>query len=148
MKILIATDGSEFSDAAVEECCRIITGPEGTQVKVMSTYHEVVPIDNFAQSAEYAKELEQKEHGHAEAIAGRAADRIRECHPGVEITEQVSVGAADRSIIESAEEWGADLVVIGSHGRGFWGRLLVGSVTDAVVHHAPCSVLVVRKKSI
>ena len=37
-----------------------------------------------------------------------------------------------------------DLIVVGSHGRGFWGRLL-GSVSDGVVHHAPCSVLVVRK---
>ena len=48
-------------------------------------------------------------------------------------------------IIELAREWGADLIVVGSHGRGFWGRLL-GSVSTGVVHHAPCSVLVVRKR--
>jgi len=148
MKILLATDGSEFSDAAVEECCRIIGRPEGTQVKVVSTYREVVPIDNFAQSADYARELERAEHERSETFATRAASRIRECYPdpGIDVSTQVAIGSPDRSIIEAAEEWNADLIVIGSHGRGFWDRLLVGSVTDAVVHHAPCSVLVVRKK--
>lgn len=54
-------------------------------------------------------------------------------------------GAADRAIIETAKEWEADLIVVGSHGRGFWGRLTAGSVSDSLVHHAPCSVLVARK---
>lgn len=148
MKILLATDGSEFSDAAVEECCRIISRPEETQVKVMSTYQEVVPIDNFVQSAEYAQALEQQYHQQSENHAAKAVNRIKECFPHVEIdvAEQVSIGSPDRSIIEAGEEWDAGLIVIGSHGRGFWDRLLVGSVTDSVVHHAPCSVLVVRKK--
>lgn len=148
MKILVATDGSEFSDDAVERCCQIIGRPEETQVKVISTYKEVVPIDNFAQSADYARELERKELEQSEMFANRAASRINECHPesGIDVTTQVAIGAPDRSVIEAAEQWGANLIVIGSHGHGFWDRLLVGSVTDAVVHHAPCSVLVVRKK--
>jgi len=54
------------------------------------------------------------------------------------------MGAPSRMIIESATNWGADLIVVGSHGRGFWGRVMLGSVSDAILHHAPCSVLVVR----
>lgn len=150
MKILVATDGSEFSDAAVEECCRIVSDPERTQIKVVSVYQEVVPIDNFAQSADYARQSEQKAREQAESYAAEAASRIKGCFPhvGIDVTESVSIGAADRGLIEAANDWGADLIVIGSQGRGFWERMLVGSVTDAVVHHAPCSVLVVRKKSI
>jgi nucleotide-binding universal stress UspA family protein len=53
-------------------------------------------------------------------------------------------GPAAKEIIDKAERWRADLIVVGSHGYGFWGRLL-GSVSNYVVHNAPCSVLVVRK---
>ncbi len=50
------------------------------------------------------------------------------------------------SIVEEAQKWSADLIVLGSHGYGFWERMLLGSVSNAVVHHAPCSVLIVRNK--
>ena len=46
--------------------------------------------------------------------------------------------------IEEAQNWGADLIIVGSHGYGFWSRALLGSVSNAVINHAPCSVLVVR----
>jgi len=47
-------------------------------------------------------------------------------------------------IVEAAEEWDADMIVVGSHGHGFWGRLALGSVSDAVIHQAPCSVLIAK----
>ena len=71
---------------------------------------------------------------------------IRDAFPDGEfvVNTEVLRGPPDQQIIEKAKEWKADLIVVGSHGRGFWGRLL-GSVSNGVVHHAPCSVLVVRK---
>lgn len=62
----------------------------------------------------------------------------------LDLTTEVIRGYPDKAIIDAAMEWKADLIVVGSHGRGFWGRLL-GSVSNGVVHHATCSVLVVRK---
>ena len=56
----------------------------------------------------------------------------------------MDLGRPAQVIVEAAERWGADVIVAGSHGHGFWGRLAIGSVSDAVLHHAPCSVLVVR----
>ena len=53
-------------------------------------------------------------------------------------------GSPKQAIVEEAERWGADLVVVGSHGRGFWGRLLLGSVSHAVAARANCPVLIVR----
>ncbi|MCB1025610.1 MAG: universal stress protein [Acidobacteria bacterium] len=53
--------------------------------------------------------------------------------------------AVDNEIVEKAKRWNADLIIVGSHGRGFWGRVMLGSISDSLVHHAPCSVLVVRK---
>jgi nucleotide-binding universal stress UspA family protein len=53
-------------------------------------------------------------------------------------------GLAKQVIVEEAEKWGADLIVVGSHGQGLWSRALLGSVSNSVVHHAPCSVFVGR----
>jgi len=60
------------------------------------------------------------------------------------INTQIVNGDPGQQLVEIAKAWDADLIVVGSHGRGFWGRLL-GSVSDGVTHHSPCSVLVVKK---
>ena len=105
MKIILATDGSEYSDAAVEECCRIICRPEDTRVKVVSTYQEVVPLDNFAQSVDHARELERKEKHRSKRFADLAGAFIDERFPdsGIQVTRQIAAGAPDRELIETAE---------------------------------------------
>jgi len=55
-------------------------------------------------------------------------------------------GHPAEEIVAAARTWGADLIVIGSHGRGGLGRVLLGSVAESVMRHAPCPVLVVRAK--
>lgn len=150
MKILITTDGSDFSRAAVEKCCRIINRPEETAVKIVSVYEVFVPIDAFTAPADFSEEMENSAREQAEEFADQAVAQIRECFPestGIDLSVQISMGSPDQILLETAEEWSADLIVVGSHGRGFWGRMLLGSVSDSLVHHAPCSVLVVRKKN-
>lgn len=148
MKILIATDGSEYSTAAVNETCRTIVRREGTEVLVVSVFEDAYPImaEPFAISAEYYQNVESAIQELCEQHVGEARELIKEKFPGdgVTVTTEVLRGAPDQQIVERAKEWGADIIVVGSHGRGFWGRLL-GSVSTGVVHHAPCSVLVVRK---
>lgn len=56
-------------------------------------------------------------------------------------------GKPGTEIVKAAKDWPADVIVIGSHGRGGATRLLVGSVAEAVMRHAPCPVLVVRARS-
>ena len=147
MKILIGTDGSDFSRAAAAECCRYIADPANTSVKIVSAFEDAYAIaaEPFAVSAEYYQELADAVEKQAEAFVADVAKIFREKLKSgdVEISAKVIRGAPERRLVEIAEEWGADLIVVGSHGRGFWGRLL-GSVSDGVVHHAPCSVLVVR----
>ena len=64
--------------------------------------------------------------------------------PG-DAVEFVPVGDPVRLIVQTAGDWPADLVVIGSHGRDGMDRVLLGSVAEGVARHAPCPVLVVRK---
>ena len=145
-RILIATDGSDFGTAAVDAACSMID-PATTSVRVISAYAEALPVavDPAFISEKYYEEVEAGNRELAKQIVARAEDRIRRRvgAPSIDIKKMVVRGDADHEIVEAARRWKADLVVIGSHGRGFWGRLL-GSVSDGVVHHAPCSVLVVK----
>lgn len=144
MKILIATDGSSYSNEAIDECCRMF-GHENNEFLVVSAFEGDVPVmaEPFAISAEYYQRLEDTLEEQCNSIVADAKKRIEEKAP-VTVTTAVLRGFADKMIVEKAAEWGADLIVVGSHGRGFWGRLL-GSVSDGVVHHANCNVMVVRK---
>jgi nucleotide-binding universal stress UspA family protein len=146
MKVIIATDGSEFSVRAVEEFCRLFPNSSNDQIKVVSVC-ETYPIaaEPFAVSAEYYQQISdaaEKEAGHY-ASSSAAILRERRRDGDLDLGVEVLHGSPAREIIHLAEGWEADLIVVGSHGRGFWGRLL-GSVSNAVVHNAPCSVLVVK----
>lgn len=148
MKILIATDGSVYSKAAVEECCRLLVRPENTELLIVSAYEDAYPImaEPFAISAEYYQKLDDAVSEMALNFVAEAKKMVSDAFPSAEfpIETEVLRGPPDQQIIERAKAWNADIIVVGSHGRGFWGRLL-GSVSNGVVHHAECSVLVVRK---
>jgi nucleotide-binding universal stress UspA family protein len=147
MKIVLATDGSEFSIAAVKKCCELFGDKPGLKIKVTSVFEEdyAIAAEPFAVSAELYREISESAERQAKFACSNAADLIRRsCPSGApEITHEIIKGNPEQEIVEIARSWGADLIVVGSHGRGFWGRLL-GSVSDGVLHHAPCSVLVVR----
>ena len=150
MKILLATDGSEFSTAAVEECKKYIESGMATEIKIVSAYEAQVPI--ASEPFVIASDCYQKLNDFARDRTTDAARRARailmrtETDLPVEITTEIEMQNPSSFIPEVARSWGADLIIVGSHGRGFWGRVALGSVSDAVVHSAPCSVLVVRSK--
>jgi nucleotide-binding universal stress UspA family protein len=148
MKVLIATDGSPFSLAAIEKCADLITNTADTEIKVMSVYEKLGPMagEPFGVATDYYREAESSARLLAEQAVTEAVDAIRKRFPDMKFTisTEVDRGRAARVIVEAAAEWKADMIVMGSHGHGFWARNLLGSVSDAVVHHAPCSVFVVR----
>jgi nucleotide-binding universal stress UspA family protein len=148
MKILIATDGSDYSKAAIAQACRTVIRPEDSEVLIVSAYEDAYPItaEPFALSAEYYQKLDEAVREQTSSFIDEAEKAVKDAFPNADlpVSTEILRGAPDQRIIEKAREWGADLIVVGSHGRGFWGRLL-GSVSNGVVHHAPCSVLVVRK---
>ena len=151
MKILIATDGSDFSRAAIEECCRILDMSADTTVKIVSIYEQMAPMatEPFAISAQYYQEMMDLERKQCLCFVEDSAAQIKRSFPdsNLSIETEVRLGGPARVIVDEAKEWNADLIVVGSHGRGFLGRLTLGSVSDAIVHHAPCSVLIARRES-
>ncbi len=148
MKILLAVEGSEFSNAALAETCKLFGNTPGLEIKIVSAVAPIyVAAEPLALSAAYTSEMVQAEKKAAEDVVARAEADVRKALPGLAgISTQVTSGPAARVIVEEAADWAADLIVVGSHGYGFWQRSLLGSVSNSVVHHAPCSVLVVRTK--
>ena len=148
MKILIATDGSHFSEVAIEKCADILAMAEGTEIKIVSVYERLRPMSGepFGVSNEYYVQAEHASRKVADDAVEQASATVRRRFPNLNIGVSTSVepGRPARIIVETATEWEADLIVVGSHGHGFWARNMLGSVSDSVLHHAPCSVLIVR----
>jgi nucleotide-binding universal stress UspA family protein len=148
MKILLATDGSDYSKVAVNSVAER-PWPEGSEVKIISaTEIPYVPAtEAWVLPDSYYTELNGTARAQAEAAVEAAAWRIKAGKaPGLGIVTEVKNGHAEEVILDEAEKWGADLIVLGSHGYSGWQRFLLGSVSHAVATHAPCSVEIVRHK--
>jgi len=145
MKILLAVDGSEPSDAAVQAVSERLW-PAGTLVRVLSAVQTVMPpATNLWYEAGGVDRFQEELTSYAEEVTTCAA-RLLEAK-GLAAETAVRHGDPRSVIVDEAEEWDADLIVVGSHGYTGLKRLLLGSVAQSVVSHAPCSVEVVRVKA-
>jgi nucleotide-binding universal stress UspA family protein len=141
MKILLAVDGSEFS----VEAARSVTArpwPEGSEVKVLSVVNPVIPVEALDMEPEVIEQL-RNEATHLAQEAVEQAEEVVE-KSGMKVSTSVLLGNPRAAIVDEAKEWGANLIVLGSHGRTGFNRLLLGSVSEAVALHAHCSVEVIR----
>jgi nucleotide-binding universal stress UspA family protein len=147
MKVLLATDGTKQSESAVDIIKSLAFG-EGDALKVISVVDMAVPlaIDIYAGYLPSSSEIEAAVKENAEKILDSTIQNLGDYlkEKNVLISSEVLHGSPESRIVETAEKMNADLIVVGSHGYNRWERLLLGSVSDSVVHHAPCSVLVVR----
>ncbi len=149
MKILIATDGSKFSRNAVEEYCKFISAKKHTDIKIISVVESVSPMaaEPFGISNDYYVQIETGLRKAAKEAVTEAEKIINKKLPdeNIFISTEVFTGNVKQTIVDEAEKFEADLIVVGSHGYGFLDRVMLGSISDFVIHHAPCSVFVVRK---
>ena len=150
MKILIATDGSKYSAAAVEKCCRLFGKNKEVVVRIISVIDPPAPMmaEPFGVTNEYYVEAENSMREQLNESVRCAEQTVIEkfADENLAVETAVVIGNPKEEIVEEAKKWNADLIVLGSHGYGFWERMMLGSVSSAVVHHAPCSVLIVREK--
>lgn len=150
MKILLATDGSDFSKAAVNSVAER-PWPEGSELMVVSVMEMpyAPTAEAWAIPDDYYKELESTAKERAEAAVKNAVERFRsEKTAGLNITAKIFSGSPREVILDEAERWGADLIVLGSHGYKGWQRFLLGSVSHSVATHAHCSVEIIRQRPV
>ena len=146
MRVLLAVDGSPYSDAAVDEVA-LRVWPEHTEVRVITAYElPLAPApETWALPANYFEKLDRAAREHTEAVEHAVVLKLaKSLDASVKITGNTLPGSPRATILEEADRWKADLIVVGSHGYGAWHRFLLGSVSQAIVSHAKCSVEVVR----
>ncbi|HKQ74306.1 MAG TPA: universal stress protein [Blastocatellia bacterium] len=143
MKILIGYDGTKGADLALDDLRRAGL-PREAEVLVVSVTEPSFVLSGpgslemiIARDSIFGKEK-------AEKLAEKAVGRIRSDFPGWRVEKAVVPGSPSESLIVKADEWGADLLVVGSHGHTALGRFFLGSVSQSVVAHARCSARVAR----
>ena len=146
MRILLAIDGSPCSDAAVNELATR-PWPASSEIRIVSAFE--VPLaptpQAWAISSEFFDQMERVAREQAQAVVNAAATKVvAQVHRTIIVTTGVIIGSPRSAILEESENWKADLIIVGSHGYSPWQRFLLGSVSQAVVSHAKCSVEVVR----
>jgi nucleotide-binding universal stress UspA family protein len=148
-RILLATDGSEEADLASRTAAELAEST-GSELHVLyvgeaaNPYVEVVELaGDEAVNPRLEAELKRQFERQAREVLDEEAESVRAAG-GTVAQAYLRMGKADYEVVALAEEIGAGLIVMGSRGRGGIRRALMGSVSDSVVRHAHCPVLVVR----
>ena len=156
MKILIAYDGSDCADAALDDLCYAGL-PEVAEVLVLSAGEINAQSPTIAALAigsgyyfpddSQVEALNDRQRNETRTLAARAADWLRAAFPKWHIETEGVVDMAESAIVREAARWKPDLLVVGSHGRSGFRRFFLGSVSQHVMNHARCSVRIGRRHS-
>jgi nucleotide-binding universal stress UspA family protein len=143
MKFLLAVDGSPCSLAAVDEIARRAWAP-GSEVKILSAIEmRLEPLaEPWLLPHDEARVLKAQREQALNIVSAAAAKLRAASRSRLRVTTKVEQGSPKEVILDTAERWGAALIVVGSHGA--LSRFLLGSVSHAVALHAKCSVGIVR----
>jgi nucleotide-binding universal stress UspA family protein len=161
MKLLIAYDGSRCSEAALDDLVRAGI-PDAAECRVISVAEVWLPpnghrktentekITGIHLGAHYEKVIRERyaqdEMVIAEALAfaHHAENRLEKMFPTWKIEAEATYGSPAWAILETAEEYSPDLIVVGLQGRTALGRFVLGSISQKVLTEATCSVRVAR----
>jgi nucleotide-binding universal stress UspA family protein len=158
MKVLVAYDGSTYADAAIEDLRRAGLPREAEALIVSVSDGLVNPSSSIAEIAGSARTSrrvtsaialvrEQAAQALAEAkeFAAQAGDRVRSDFPEWEVRAEGIAGTPSQELVQRADEWKPELIVVGSQGRSALGRLFLGSVSKKLATESSSSVRVVRR---
>ena len=146
MKVLIGTDGSELAQQAAASAGRLFGPVDAVTVLAVITTTPGDDAGGIEGSIETPEMVEADLAGE-QAAAEAAIDEIVAVLPEswhAHVNRRVEAGDAGPMLVWMAEQEGFDAIVVGSHGKGVLRRLVLGSVSEHVMRHAPCAVLVVR----
>lgn len=157
MKLLLGYDGSECSDIALEDLGRaglpgsdsaaiVLSAAEVPPDAAEPAYAVAVGLEGWVPGdLERARAAARAEVERMEGCAKCAARRLREILPGWTVVHEALAESPAWAIVHTADRWRPDLIVLGAHGRSPVGRVLMGSVSQCVLHHAGCSVRIGRR---
>jgi nucleotide-binding universal stress UspA family protein len=144
MRILLPVDDSPYSQEAV----RSLVAEFHTRGMEVHVLHVIEPVRAYLTAGMIPEividneQIEVERLKQSTALVATTAQKLR--NAGFAATEIVERGDPKSVILDHAEKWPADLIILGSHGLKGMSRFLMGSVSDAVARHAACSVQIVR----
>ncbi len=145
-RILVPVDGGPPAFHALDHAIAIAR-EQGARLMLVSVLDEGVADYRGAEVGWVGSErLHEELAAQARAALERAGERVRSADPGLAAETEIleaPKGEIWKRILEFAGEWGADLLVVGTHGRQGLDRVLLGSVSEALVRHGRLPVLVV-----
>lgn len=141
LRILVPIDFSAGADRALQ---RAVDCARKDHSRVILLHVVQMPYLGIGFDAREVFALENKLVVETRAQLAEVARGLR--RQGLEVDEMVRTGRAVQGIAETAERTGSDLIVIGSRGQTGLKKIMLGSVAEGVVRHAPCPVLVVPKE--
>ncbi len=142
MKILVAIEGTSDSKATLHRLTEYVQAKNG-ELRILHVTNSLEFAASPRVLPSYTRAVEEEEK-EGRALLEPHVERLRK--EGYTVDAEVASGETSETILAVAERWGADLIVLGSHGGGSVRRMLLGSVAYAVVRRAGCSVMVVREK--
>ncbi len=149
MKILLAFDGSHYGVAAVDEAARIPWPPQ-SELRVISVAELPAPVMSGPMPMPGSYFLEWEKALEEQAVANTAKALSRYYEQGgmqIDVSTKTIKGNPKDVLLDEANSWGADLIMLGTHGYNVLERLWLGSVSRTVASHARCSVHIVRRRS-
>lgn len=143
MRILVGSDLSSASDEALRQALKIAVA-EGGELAVCHVLPEPEVRDLFPE--EHQRDIETLAAIEPQTTAALTAqvERVRG-QQALRYRVLVEQGPAYAALVDYAERWGAELIVVGNNGRSALKHLFLGSVAEKVARHAPCSALIARK---
>lgn len=148
MRILLATDGSEQALVA-RDLAASMAWPEGSLIRVIAVVERpvgVIPTPWLAPGPGNLRELHERLVESINAALNETETQLR--RTGLEVETVLREGRPASAIVDEAQAFGAEMVIVGSRGHGPIGTILLGSTSAEVVDHAPCPVLVARRSTL
>ena len=143
MKVMIAVESEYFAEEQVKFINEHIW-PENLSFKIVHLVEPENPELEEFDSGKFINEIANIKMERGRRLVKDTAQKIGLKFPKAVITEEVAIGNPKDCLLESIEEWQADTVIVGSHGRRELERYNIGSVSSAILAYAKCSVIVVR----
>lgn len=148
MKVLIAQEESECSRAALEAVMNR-NWPQNSQFRLVNVHepiHGYDPVIYAPHSIVSLKDADKEIYDAKETQLKKSIELLKSKFSDFEVSGEVLTGHPKECIVEDAKNWGADLIVLGTHGRKGFARAFLGSVASEVASQAECSVEIVRQR--
>ncbi len=147
MKVLIAIDDSQCSTAALDSVAGRVWAPSA-EFRLITVLEPIIAMYGYAgaYAINSVTEAERELTERSQNLIGAKVSQLKAVFKNDSVSGEILWGDPANSIIDDAKTWGADLLVVGDHGRRGMQRFLQGSVSEKVASHAECSVEIIKEK--